>query len=158
MLDPGALESSLASMLATAQTSAADAALAMADAYDSYCSDAIFGSSTPQIPGTAKAAMATTILKAIANPAAGSPSTLASAWASGVATYWSGVSVVGAQAGATAGCPGAASLTGSLTTVFANVANTAATCAAGMAAAIHAATMTTTATVAPPAGTVLPIA
>lgn len=157
MLDPSALESSLSSMLATAQPSAADAAMAMADAYDSYCSDAMFGASTPQVLPSAKAAMAATILGAIANPATGSPSTVASAWASGVAVYWLGVPVVGAQNGTTAGCPGAASLTGSLTTVFSNTANTAATCSAGMAAAIHAATMTVTATVAPPAGAVLPI-
>jgi hypothetical protein len=145
-------------MLGVAQPSAAAAADAMASAYDDYASGAMFGASTPQILPTAKDAMAATILAAIATPETGSPASISGAWASGVAAYWLGVPVVGAQSGATAGCPGAASLTASLSAVFANTANTAAICAQGMAAALHAATMTVTATVAPPAGTVLPIA
>lgn len=156
-LSESTLASSLESMLGIAQPSAAAAAAAMAEAYDTYAADGMFGASSPQIPPTARAAMAATILGAISAPASGSPATIAGAWASGVAAYWTGVPVVGAQTGATGGCPGAASLAGSLSAVFANTTNTAATCAAGMAAAIHAATITTTATVAPPAGTVLTI-
>jgi len=129
----------------------------MATAYDDYASGGMFGASTTQIPSTARAVMAATILTAIAAPDAGSPASISGAWSSGVAAYWTAVPVAGAQVGATAGCPGAASLAGTLSAVFANTANTAATCAQGMAAALHTATATTTATVAPPTGTVLPI-
>lgn len=148
------LQSALQSALATAQPSAAAAANALATAYDDYAAAGLFGSSVPTLAGK-KAAMVSALTAGLATP--GTPANFAGAWASAVAAYWTAVPVAGAQSGVTNGCPGAASLTATLTTLFSNTANTVSTAASSLGSALHAATLTTTATVAPPPGTVLPL-
>jgi hypothetical protein len=157
-LSSSSLASALQNTFANMPASASAAATSLAANYYDYATAGMFGASAPQIPTANRDALKTTLLAAIAVPAAGSPPTIAAAWAAGLAAFWLGVPVAGAQAGATVACPGAASLTASLTVVFANLANTAAVCAQALATALHTATMTVTAAVAPPPGTVLPIA
>jgi hypothetical protein len=157
-LNVSSLSALLGDLFAGMPASASAAAEGMAQAYFDYASAGTFGASTPQIPGVNKSAMASTLLAAIATPATGSPATIAAAWATALSAFWIGVPVVGAQAGATVGCPGAAALTATLTIVFANLANTASSCAQSLAASLDTATKTVTASVAPPPGTVLPIA
>lgn len=152
-LDVSKLSSSLKDVFASMPASASDAADGMSDAYYDYASDATAGGGKVAIPGANKSALAAALLAAIGAPAAGSPVSISGAWASGVAAFWIGVPVTGAQSGATVACPGAASLLASLTAIFANVANTADKAAAGVAAALDVATKTTTAAVAPPPGT-----
>jgi hypothetical protein len=130
----------------------------MASAYFTYAGAAIFGGSAPTIAPALRAAMGATLLGAIATPAGGSPAALAAAWSSAVATFWTAVPVTGGQTGATVGCPGAPGLVASLTGVYSNTGNTAAGCAQQTATALDAATKTVTAAVAPPPGTILPIA
>lgn len=158
MLNQAALASALQATFASMPAAAKDAAGALADDYATYAADGAFGTSTLTIPQSATDTMMGTLLAAISNPLTGTPATFAGAWAAAVAAFWIGLPVAGAQSGTTAGCPGAAALTAALTATFSNQANTAETCAQAMAAALHTATMTATATVAPPAGTVLPIA
>lgn len=152
-LDVSKLSSALKDVFASMPASASDAADGMAAAYYDYACDAMAGGGKAEPPAANKSALATAILGAIAAPAAGLPVTIAGAWSAGVAAFWVGVPVTGAQTGATVACPGAASLIGALSAVFANTANTAETAANGMAVALHAATITTTAAVAPPPGT-----
>lgn len=159
-LDPTALEDALADIFASMPDTPADCAEALANAYLDYAQQATFG---PNIPASLAAKIPTlksTLEGAIDTPLVGLPATLAAAWATGLAAFWTGVAVASvppATVGTTGGCPGSSSLTGSLSTVFANLANTAATCAAGVAVALHTATMTVQATVTPPPGTVVPI-
>ncbi len=84
----------------------------------------------------------------------------ASAWSAGLAAFWAGVPVVGANTGATIGCPGAAvAQTAILAGLNAMPAYTL-EAAKLLATALHTATMTVTATVslpAPPFTTVAPI-
>lgn len=157
MLDQNALKTSLENVFASMPANPGAAAAALASAYADYADDGLFGTSTTTIDSDRIDAMASTLEQAIDNPLLGAPATFAGAWAAAIATFWTTVPVVGTQVGATTGCPGASSLTGSLATVFANLANTAETCAAGIAAALHSATQTVTATVSPPANTVLGI-
>lgn len=146
------LASSLASVFASMPASPAAAAEALAGAYFDYAKLGNFGGGIPLLPAleAKRDALKTTLEAAIGNPLVGLPATFAAAWASGVATFWTGVTVAGATSGTTNGCPGASSLTGSLSAVFANLLNTPTTCAAGMALALDTATKTTTATVTPP--------
>lgn len=157
-LDAAALADTLEDVFASLPETAADAAAALAAVYYDYASTATFGPSAPEIPTANRDALASALEAAISVPAAGSPATFAGAWAAAVTLFWIGVPVVGVPSGATVGCPGAASLAATLTTLFANLANTATSCAAGLATALHGATSTVTAAVAPPPGTVLPIA
>jgi len=157
-LNPTQLSSDLEDVFASLPASASDAADALALAYGTYAAGGQFGASMPNIPPANVDALAAALLAAIAVPAAGNPATIAASWAAGLTAFWLGVPVAGVPAGATVGCPGAASLVATLTAVFANVANTSASCAAGLSAALHGATITVTAAVAPPPGTVLPIA
>jgi hypothetical protein len=157
-LSQSSLGADLEALFGSTPGSAADAAQGMAQAYYDYAAAGQFGASTPSLTTAHRDAMAGVLLAAIATPVTGSPATLAGAYATAVAAFWLAVPVVGAQTGATVGCPGAPVLVAALTAVFVNLTNTAATCAAGMAAVLHTATLTVTAAVAPPPGTVLPIA
>jgi hypothetical protein len=158
MLDQPALAAALQATFESMPAAAADAADALANDYATYASAATFGASQLEVSEAVATAMGDTLFAAISVPASGLPATFAAAWAAAVAAFWVGLPVVGAQSGATAGCPGAASIAATLTAVFANLANSAGVCAVALAAALHGATLTVTATVAPPAGTVLPIA
>lgn len=149
------LAADLEAVFASMPGSAADAADALAQAYDNYAAGATFGGGAPVLTGR-KAAMAGTLAGGMVVP--GAAATFAAAWASAVGAYWTGVAVAGAQTGTCPTCPGAASLTGTLTPVFANLANTAGSCAAALAGALDTATRTCVATVTPPPGTVVPIA
>lgn len=161
VLDPTALASDLAAVFASYPATPKDSADGLAAAYYSYAQSATFATSIPAIIPAKRDAMAATLQAAIANPLVGLPATFAGAFAASVALFWAAVPVAtvpsGIPAGATNGCPGAGGLTASLSLVFANPLNTAVTCAAGMAAALQIATLTTTATVAPPTGTIVPI-
>ena len=157
-LNPTQLGSDFAGVFSSFPASPRDCADALADAFHAYCSAAVFGASTPQIPSANRDAFADAIYAAIANPAAGLPAVISAAFAAATAAYWLAVPVVGAQSGVTVGCPGAASLPATLAVIFANLANTPTSAGASIALALHAAVMTVTASVAPPPGTVLPIA
>ncbi len=149
------LAADLEAVFASMPASPADAADALATAYDTYCAGALFGASAPVLTGR-KATMAGTLAGGMVVP--GAAATFAGAWATAVGAYWTAVTVAGTQAGVCPACPGAAALAGSLAAIFANLANTAGSCAASLATALDGATRTCTATVSPPPGTVLPIA
>lgn len=150
------LAASLKAIFVSSQPSAADAANALASAYVSYASQGMVGASKLEVPSAKKTAMAAALLAVLSLPL-GNPATVAGAWSAAVAAFWAGIPVIGVQSGSVTACPGAASLIASLTVVFSNPLNTADIAAQGMAAALHAATLTATATVAPPAGTVLTV-
>lgn len=157
-LDQGDLASTLEDAF-DAQGTAAASANALAKAYSAYAESGAFGLSLPTITG--EAALAATILAAIATPASGSPAAFGGAWSSGLVTFWTGVAVAGGSgAGATAGCPGAAVAGTAITAAVGNIANTSATAAASIAAALHTATLTVTAalTIPPNPPVVFPIA
>lgn len=156
-LDKDALATDLENVFTSMLATAAEVADALASVYTSYASACAFGASTVTIPPAKTEALAAAFLSVLATPATGSAPAFAAAWASGVAAFWVGNSVVGAQAGAVTACAGAASLVATLTPIFANNQNTAAAAAQDLATAIHTATLTTLAAVAPPPGTVLPI-
>jgi len=140
-------QSALASALKDvfdAQGSASVAADGLAAAYADYAATGMFGTSVPAITG--EAALAATILSAIQTPSAGSPATFGTAWASGLATFWTGVAVAGGSgAGTTAGCPGAAAVGAAIAAVVAVLTNTTTIAANGIAAVLHTATLTVTA-------------
>lgn len=139
---------------------AMDAALKMADAYTNYCRTGMFGTSIPTILPGATSLLQTTLLGAMATPAAGTPAKFAKAWADGVLAFWltPPVAVLGVQSGVVTAIPGAAALTGILTPLFANPTNTAEAVAAQLASALDTATKTTIATLAPPPATLVTIA
>lgn len=155
-LDQNALADAIEAIYADFPETASDAAEALAGAYADYALQGVFGASTLAPIGTEEPALFATLGASLVLP--GAAAVHAAAWSAGVGTFWAAVPVVGVQAGTTAGCPGAAALTAGLTTLFLNLANTPETAAAGLAAALHTATQTVTANVAPPPGTVLPIA
>jgi hypothetical protein len=146
-LDSTALTDALVDVFENMPASKEDAAAAIAQAYFDYASDGQFSASAATPTEDYRDAMAGTLATGLTVP--GLPLTIAAAFAAAVATFWTGVPVVGAQAGATVGCPGASALTGALSAVFANLANTAATCGAAVANALHTATLTVTAAVSP---------
>lgn len=148
------LEDAIRAFLNTAPDTAQEAADSLASLYADYAAAATFGASAVTIDGARESALAATLASGLVQ--APSPATFLAALATGVATFWAAVPVVGAQAGATNGCPGAASLPAALATGLA-VPNTRDAAAALLAGALHTATLTTTATVAPPPSTVLSI-
>lgn len=156
-LNSAGLATAIQNVFESYPDSAADAASGLADAYYNYASAGQFGTSTIQLTPGHKSALESTLLSAIQDPESASASGFASAWSSGVATFWTAVPVAGAQSGVTNGCPGAAALSISLTSVFSNTENSASDAANQLATALHGATTTVTATVAPPPGTIAPI-
>lgn len=134
-----------------------DVAAALAGAYADYAAAGQFGASAPELTPAHRDALAGTLAAAL-DPHVATPATFGVAWSAGVAAFWLSVPVAGAQVGTTAGCPGAAALVASAAIAVAAPTNTAAAAAAGLAAALHVATLTVTAAVAPPPGTILPIA
>lgn len=160
-LDSAGLEDALLELFESASQTPHDAAVSFADVYATYAADGAFGANTYAIDGPRESALATTLEGGlVVSPA---PAGFLAALAAGVNTFWTTLPVgpptgAGPQTGATtAGCPGAASLPASLAALMANPANTPEVAAAGYAAALHTATLTVTATVSPPAATVLPI-
>lgn len=142
-----------------AQGSAADSANGLAAAYADYAATGTFGASIPTITG--ESAMAATLLAAIQTPTAGSPAGFGSAWASALATFWTGVAVAGGSgAGTTAGCPESAVAGTAIAAVVAVLTNTTTIAADGIALALHTATLTVTAslTIPPNPPVVYPIA
>ncbi len=129
----------------------------MASIYASYAMTGMFGTSLPVFTGAEKGVLASTLAAVFALPAP-NPGAFASAWISGLTTFWLSppIVVTGAQTGVvTAIVP--ASLTAALGALVATPMNTAAVAAARLAAALHTATLTCMATVAPPPATVVPI-
>lgn len=135
--------------------SAIEAGMLLAAAYFDYASAAMFGASTP-VFAAQEAALAVTLGGSLAVP--GLAATHAAAWGAGLTTFWTGVTVAGVQAGATVPPTGAAALVAALTALFSNPLNTAAAAATGLATALDTCTKTVQAAVAPPPGTMLPIA
>jgi hypothetical protein len=155
-LDSAGLEDALLDLFESPSETPHDAAVSFAAVYAAYSADGMFGASTVTIDGARESAFATTFEGGlVVSP---TPAGFLAALSSGVATFWTGAPVVGAQSGLTNGCPGAASLPAALAALMANPANTAEVAAAGYAAALHTATLTVQATVSPPPATVLPIA
>lgn len=154
-LNSASLEADLLAFLSGESDDVQQAADGLAAAYADYASAGMFGASTVTIDGARESALAATLAGGLVQ--APDASTFLSALASGVATFWTAVPVVGAQSGATVGCPGAASLPAALAAALA-VPNDRETAAQALAAALHTATLTTTAVVAPPPATTLPIA
>ncbi len=137
-------------------TDAADAGARLAKAYTDYAAGGLFGASTVSAGvGAKEAPLASTLAASLAVP--GLPATHAAAWGAGLVTFWAAVPVVGAQAGATVPPTGAAACVAALTALFSNTGNSADDAADGLANALDTCTKTTTAAVAPPPGTVLPI-
>lgn len=156
-LNTATLTANLLDLFSSTSESKSEAAIAMADVYALYAADGMFGASTVTIDGARETALANALEAGMVEPPAGSLATFAAAWATGLSAFWTGAPVVGAQAGATVGCPGAGALAAALVAAL-NPAHTPATAAAAFATALHTATVTVTAAVAPPPGTVLPIA
>lgn len=154
-LDLGALESSIGAFLAGTSEDAQEAADEIAAAYADYAAAATFGASTVTIDGARESALAATLAGGLVQ--APDPTIFLAALASGIATFWTGAPVVGAQSGATVSCPGAASLPAALAAILA-VPNDVGAATLELAGALHTATGTATALVSPPGGTVLPIA
>jgi hypothetical protein len=153
-LDDAALEDFILSFLESTAASASDAAAHLAALYAAYASQGTFAASTVTIDGARESALAVTLAAGLVP--APVPATFLAALAAGLATFWTGVPVVGTQAGATVGCPGAASLPAVLAAALA-VPNDRETAAQALAAALHTATLTVTAAVVPDP-TPLPIA
>ncbi len=135
-------------------TDADDAGARLAAAYTDYAGAAMFAASTVDV-SSKEAALATTLGGSLELP--GLAATHAAAWGAGLAAFWLGAPVAGAQSGVTVPPTGGAALVAALTTLFANTANTADDAADGLANALDICTKTVTAAVAPPPGTVLPI-
>lgn len=157
-LSQSSLATDLKAVFDALPATAADAAAALAAAYHSYAGAGRFGTSAPTLSAARRDAMATTLLGAIATPATAVPAGLAGAWATALSAYWNAAPVTGAQTGTTAPPIGSAGIVAPLTTLFANTANTSQTCANSLAASLHTATTGVSATVTPPAGTVINIA
>jgi hypothetical protein len=155
-LNPASLGADLGAVFAAMPPTPQECAEKIAKAYMAYAKAANFGASLPVIPSVNESAMAATLAAGLVSP--GLPPIAAAAFSVAVTVFWIAVPVVGAMVGVTVGCPGAASLTGSIPVVLLNLANTPETCGLGIAMALHSATMSVTANVAPPPGTVLPIA
>lgn len=138
-------------------SSANDAGARLAKAYTDYAGAGTFGASTVTAGVlTKESALASTLGGSLSVP--GSAATHAAAWGSGLTAFWTGVPVVGAQAGATVPPTGSAALVSALTSVLGDTSKTAAEQAQAIADALDTCTKTVTAAVAPPPGTVLPIA
>jgi len=153
-LDDDALEDAILAFLESTADDATAAADALAELYAEYAADGMFSASTVTIDGARESALAATLAGGLVPSP--SPATFLAALASGIATFWTGAPVVGAQAGATVGCPGAASLPAALSAALA-VPNDREAAASTLAAALHTATLTVTAAVVPDP-TPLPIA
>lgn len=147
-LDPSQLQSGVRAFLSSSAASPAAAAAAFAQVYDDFAQGAQFGASTPQLAGR-KAAFAGTLAAGLVAMAP------APALVAALNAYWAAVPVVGVQSGVTAGCPGAAAVPGSLAVLLPIATKDQAV--AALTGALVTATATVTATVAPPAGTVLPV-
>ena len=153
-LDPISLESELRDMFADAADDAAAAAQQMADLYEAYALDGMFGASTVSVLPVNKAALVAALVTGLAPAPAGVA--FATAWSNGLLAFWAANPVAGAQAGVTVPPTGAAAMLATLTAAFA-APQSASSAAAALATALDTATKTTTASVAPPPGTVLPI-
>jgi hypothetical protein len=153
-LDPSSLTQAFVAIFAAPQPTPAVAAQKMAQAYFSYASAGTFGPNLPVLAGR-DSALQSTLLGAIAAPAAGSPATFGAAWNTGLLAFWAAVPVTGAQVGVTA--PPTAPCTPAVTAAVSNPVLPAAAVAAALATALHTCTLTVLATVAPPPSTVIPI-
>lgn len=122
-----------------------DQAAALAAAYYSYTSGALFGASVPVITTTMRDAMASALQVGFTVP--GLPATAAAAYGNAVNTFWTGVPVAGASGvGTVAGCPGASACIATLSALFAVLTNTQAAVGAAIATALQTATLLTTCT------------
>lgn len=135
-------------------STAVDAGNKLAAAYTGYAGAGMFGASTVDV-SLQEAALAATLAASLTVP--GTPATHAAAWGAGLAVFWLGAPVAGAQSGVTVPPTGAAALVAALTAAFANTAASASDAAQALADALDVCTKTVTAAVAPPPGTVLPI-
>jgi hypothetical protein len=149
------LKSALQSVFESRPSSAADAASQLAQAYATYAQAGVFGSSTIPSLASLQAGLQSQLQSGFSSQSAAS---VAAAFAAGLTAGWIGVPVVGGQAGATVTCPGAAAITAPLTAVFMSMPGSASDAADQIATILHVATQTVTAAVAPPPGTILPIA
>ena len=154
-LSKSSLKSALQNAFSNPVSDPIPAALALANAYHDYAKAAQFGINTPTLPNAKRDTLAATLLVAM-QVSAPTPAAFIAAWSLGLTNYWTGVAVVGTQAGTTTPPTGNAALVSSLTTLFAAF-NDAAAAADGLSTALDTCTKTVIATVTPPAGTVLPI-
>lgn len=151
-LNSGALHSAVTNFLSATKTSTAQAAAAFAQLYDDYASQGKFGSNTLVVTG-AKSRFEGALAAGLSS---GVFPTVCTAFATAVTAYWTGATVTGAQSGPVTPPPGAAAIPAALAALAPKASR--AVAASTLANALHSATITTTATVAPPPGTVLPIA
>lgn len=158
-LNPAQLTSGLTTIFQAFLPNGALVAKQMALTYTAYAQAGLFGASAPVLTPAHTSALEAALLAVLTlPPQAGTPANLANAWAAGITAFWiPGTPVAGAQVGTVIACPGGALAVPGITAACANIASTAPLTAALMAAAIHAATITTTALVAPPPATILPL-
>jgi hypothetical protein len=158
-LDSGGLIAALAAVFQAFPPTSATCASGMAAAYTAYASAGMFGSSTIVVTGANTSALEGLLLAAIAVPLTGNPASFGAAWAAGLTAFWTAppIAVTGGQTGVVTAIPGAPAVAGAITAAAAVLGNTAPGFAAVLGGVLHTATLTTTATVAPPPGTVLPI-